>query len=412
MRHPRPIDVVAWTCRSMVCGALVSLGLLVPRKLAGQGAAEVAAPPSAARLEQQATALRRAGHADVSMAAYRRALAHDPQWQEGWWYLGTLSYDANQFGAAVAAFRRLTELNPKLGPAWALLGLSEFELHDFKRALPDLNRGCDLGLHARPDLENVASYHLALLLNLEGDPDAARSVLDALVVRGVRSEDVQMALGLTLLRVPLLPSQVSPSKDALIHAAGHIGQLMALGEKERADSGFREFLTQFPGTPFAHYAYGAFLDSQGRGQEAIQQFKQELRITPDSAAPYLEWAHLEWHLGHPEKAMALAKNAVRLAPQSFVAHYLLGGTLLALGQTAASIPVLEEARRLAPYSPEVRYSLGQAYTKAGRTAEAKREQAAFLRLRARMQKLRVRHPQNGINLGFGVESAASPGPPS
>jgi len=338
-------------------------------------------PPAFQDLARRAATARDAGDIPAAIKLYQKAVRLNPVWQEGWWYLGSLQYDSSQYAQAATDLRRLTSLNPKMSAAWALLGLSEFESHDLSQAFTHLQRARALG--NAPELANVADYHLALLFNVRGEFEVARSLLSKLVLQNVNSEDVQVGLGLSLLRVPLLPAQLDPSKDALIHDAGTIGGFLALKEYERADPGFRDLLKKYPGTPFAHYAYGAMLAARGREEAAEAQFQEETTITPESGLAYMEWAFLEFHAQHYATALPLAQSAVRLAPNSSMAHYLVGSILLAQGKTTASIPQLETARRLAPASPEVRYSLARAYAKAGRGEESRHEQAEFARLQSK-----------------------------
>jgi tetratricopeptide (TPR) repeat protein len=340
-------------------------------------------PPAFQDLARQAATVRDAGEIPAAIKLYEKAVRLHPSWQEGWWYLGSLEYDSSEYAQAATALRRLTSLNLKMSAAWALLGLSEFETHDLSPAFTHLQRARTLG--NTPELANVTDYHLALLFNLRGEFEKARFLLSKLVLRDVNSEDLQIGLGLSLLRVPLLPAQLDPSKDALIHDAGTIAGFLALREGERADIAFRDLLKKYPSTPFAHYAYGAMLAGRGQEEAAEAQFQEESTITPESGLAYLEWAFLEFHAQRYATALPLAQNAVRLAPDSSMGHYLLGSILLGEGEIAASIPQLETARRLAPASPEVRYSLARAYAKAGRSEESRREQAEFTRLQSKAE---------------------------
>jgi len=334
----------------------------------------------------QAESAREKGDIPASLRLYRRALLEKPGWQQGWWYYGSLLYDSNRYAQAATALRRLVRLNPKLGGAWALLGLSEFETRDFESALKHLRKAKDSGVGDTGSLENVADYHLAILLNTHGEFERSRSLLSSLLLRGVNSEDLQVGLGMGLLRVPLLPSQLEPAKDALVHDAGNIAAFMAKKQWDQADAGFRQLLAKYPGTHFAHYAYGAMLATRGQEDLAKAQFREENVITPDSAVPYMEWAFLESKAGKFQDALPLAQKAVELSSNSFVAHYLFGEALLATGGVSESVTQLELARRLAPDSPEIRYSLSRAYTKAGERDKARREQTEFTKLQANSQR--------------------------
>ena len=334
---------------------------------------------------QRAEEARERGDVAGAVRLYHAGLVLKPGWQEGWWYYGSLLYDNNQYAEAVRALRRLTALNARLGGAWALLGLSEFEIRDYGRALAHLQRGRDLGYGDAASLADVADYHLAILLNAHGDCDRARWLLASLLLRGVNSENVQVGLGLSLLRVPVLPSQLDPSKDALVHDAGNTAARVARKQYEQADAGFRQLIAKYPSTHFVHYAYGAMLASRGQEEAAKEEFRAETAVTPDSALPYMEWAFVESKASNYKDALPLALKAVELSPNSFLAHYLLGNALFATGRIRRSVVQLERACRLAPESPEVRYSLGRAYAKAGNAQLARREQAMFMQLQAARQ---------------------------
>jgi tetratricopeptide (TPR) repeat protein len=329
-------------------------------------------------LQKKADAARESGDTQASLKLYERALSRAPSWQEGWWYYGSLLYDGDQYPGAVTAFHKLVQLNPKLGNAWAMLGLSEFETHSYDKSLSDLQTAERLG--AGDSLQNIADYHLALLLNAHGDSDGALLLLSSLYLKGVRSEDLQVALGLALLRVPIFPSQLDPSRDALIHDAGSLAALMASKETEKADISFRAMLAQYPKVQFLHYAYGGLLASQGHDAEAEAQFKAETELNPDSALAYLEWSFVCMKAKDYPEAIRLSRLAAQISPESFLAHYILGNSLLSSGDAAAARPELETAKELAPNAPDIRYSLSRTYARLGDSALAKQEQEQFLAL--------------------------------
>ena len=107
-------------------------------------------------LAAKAEAARDAGDAGNAIRYYQAALQLRPQWEEGWWYLGTVLYDSDRFGDAVAPFQHVTQLDPKLGPAWAFLGLCEFELGQYPESLEHLQRAQTLGFAENPELRKVA----------------------------------------------------------------------------------------------------------------------------------------------------------------------------------------------------------------------------------------------------------------
>jgi len=337
-------------------------------------------------LAKRADAARQADHPQEAIELYRQAVKFNPQWSEGWFYLGTLYYDANQYADAVPAFRRTVELTPSLGPSWAMLGLSEFEAGEYKNSLIHLQKSRTLGLAGNQELTNVTRYHEALLLNAVGEFELATELLTSLLSQGMESIDVKIALGIATLRLPLLPGQLDPSKDAIVHAVGEVAADVALNNLDQALAAYRQLLQDFPNTPFLHYAYGNTLISLSRFDEAEQQFREEMKISPGSALPYMYLAFVQLRTKKFQDALLNSQAAVRLAPNAFPAHYLLGRATLELGKTSEAIQELETARRLAPYSPEVRYNLARAYARAHRNDEAARERKEFARLSALMER--------------------------
>jgi predicted Zn-dependent protease len=350
------------------------------------------ASPEFQRIANQAAQAREGNRAQQAVELYRKALKLDPRWNEGWWYLGTLYYDGSLYPAGVGAFHNLATLSPEYGPGWAMLGLCEFETGDYKNSFIHLQMGRVKGLGDNRDLIHVVRYHQALIDILGGNFEDANRLLSSLVTENVLSNDVKLAMGLDLLHVALLPSQVDPSKDALVSAAGNIGELEALNDFDEAKKDFEQLARDYPSTPFVHYSYGEMLAELSQYQEAEQELLEEIKINPDSSMPYMQLAYVYIRLSRFNDALPLARKAVQLVPQSFAAHYLVGRALLETGQVSESIQELTAAKRLGPHSPEVRYSLARALARAKRTREAAQEQAEFERLNALVERAQKKSP--------------------
>ena len=321
-------------------------------------------------LSRQANAARVAGNAGEAIRYYEDALKIRPEWPEGWWYLGTLYADAGRFADAIPIFRKLTEANPKLGPAWASLGLAEFELKDYQNSLVHLQQAQELGFAEVPYLENVATYHLALLLNLNGEFEDAFSLLAAKFGKEALAQQTRVALAMSLLRIPLLPDQLDPSKDALIADAGETAELLVTASFDQAFQAFQQMLKNYPNTPFLHYAYGSALDFRSRYDEADVQLREETRLTPHSALPYMRLAAIALKTHRPADALAPAERAIQLAPQSAMAHKILAKALTELGKTEAAAQETATAEKLEPEKPEVESEVAAAYVQSFPSVES------------------------------------------
>jgi tetratricopeptide (TPR) repeat protein len=313
-------------------------------------------------LARRASNARVEGNSSEAIRYYETALKIRPDWPEGWWYLGTLYADAGRFTDAIPVFRKLTDANPKLGPAWASLGLSEFELKDYQNSLIHLQQAQELGFAEVPYMEKPAAYHLALLLNLNGEFEDAFGVLSSEFGKEALAQQTRVALGMSLLRIQLLPEQLDPGKDALISEAGEAAERLVSSNLEQAFQTFRQMLQDYPNTPYLHYAYGSALDFSSRYGEAEAQLREETRVTPNSALPYMRLAAIALKTHRPADVQPLAQRAVELAPQSNTAHRILAKALTELNKTEAAAQETAAAERLDPEKTDVDSKVAAAYT--------------------------------------------------
>ena len=112
-----------------------------------------------------------AGHAAEAVRLFRRAVALRPGWAEGWWFIGTTSFDAGKFTVAKDAFQHFVSVEHKQpGPGFGMLGLCEFQLHHYKLSLNALERGRVLGLGQNWDFTQTVLYHAGILYTFFGEP--------------------------------------------------------------------------------------------------------------------------------------------------------------------------------------------------------------------------------------------------
>jgi tetratricopeptide (TPR) repeat protein len=333
------------------------------------------------QLAQQAAAARDAGRIDDALALYRRAIALQPDWAEGWWNLGTLQYDRSAFAPARDAFSYLLKLQPDAAPAWALRGLCEFEQKDYRTSLDDLQHALRLGLDKTPPLSKVTRYHAASLLTRAAQFQNALQLFAQLAVQGADDRDTILGTGLAGLRIPLLfPSEVPAAQEELVYRVGHAINAGALRHEVEARKEFEALIAANPRAPELHNLLGQLLLTSDP-DAAIEQWKQELTISANHTPAKLQLAFEYLKRGDAASGLPYARESVALEPDSFVAHNALGRLLVASGKLEEGIAELEQAKKLAPDSPDTRIELASAYAKAGRSQDAARERAEFLRLK-------------------------------
>ena len=334
------------------------------------------------KLEAEAAAAREADKVDEALALYRKALGLKPQWAEGWWYLGTLLYDRDNYGEAAEAFKQAAQIQQKAGAPWAMLGLCEFQLARYDDALAHLAQGRQLGLGDNTELIRVMRFHEGVISILKGNFEVAQERLASLSFEGLKSEDLIIALGLASLRIGMKPKQVDikyPDYD-LVRRAGLAEHFSAQKNLSDAQREFDMLLRDHGKVANVQYAYGRFMMTNRDDELALAAFQREIQNWPKHTLARCQIANIKLRNKDIEGGLPYAEEAVKMAPRLPLGHYLLGRLLLEAGQSERAIRELETAAEMVPSEPKIFFALARAYTKANRKQDAQRARETFTRL--------------------------------
>lgn len=325
--------------------------------------------------------MRKENKVDEAIAVYKRGVALKPSWDEGWWFLGTLYYDLDQYPSGRDAFRHLTLIKPESAAGWAMLGLCEFQTREYANSLKHLGRSIHIGVEGEQNISDVVHYHFALLLTRGGDFEQAMKVLSLFAQRNLDQPDYIEALGIAALRKPLLPTELPPAERETVLDVGRAmydatGLRTALAAKE-----LKAAVEKYPTLPNLHYVYGSFLLFSDV-EAGLTELKKELELSPAHVPALVTLASEYLKVQDYKTALPYAEKAVVANPASFPAHAVLGRVLFEGGSDKErGLKEMETARNLQPASPQVHAALANAYAKLGRKEEAAKEREAFLRER-------------------------------
>ena len=360
--------------RAVIAAVLIAVMMSV----AAPTRSQTAPKPAFAEIEKQAMEARESKRFEDAVALYREGLKLKPAWDEGTWYLGTSLYGLKRYAEARDAFRHLAISQPNNAQAWALAGMCEFELKNYPRALEYLLRAEKLDFGDNKELAYLVRFRSALLLNRAGDSRQALERLMVISAEGTYPEVIE-ALGLSLLRAPLLPSEIPDQDRDLYRRAGEAMSAYVAHDTETATRLFDELVAVYPDRPNVHYARGAFL-MEIAPDKALEEFLREVDLNPSNKNALLQISILYLKQGAPEKALPYARRAVKEDANVPAAHRVLGESLLQSGETAGAIQELETAVRLEPDFPQAHFLLAQGYGRVGKKALADKEMAEFQRL--------------------------------
>jgi tetratricopeptide (TPR) repeat protein len=324
-----------------------------------------------------ASSARDQGDIPRAIGLYQQAVQLDPKWSEGWWYIGSMQYRANNYAPARIALTHYIDLTPSAGPAFALRGLCEFEEEEYPESLQDLQHGIALGAANQPRNAGIILYHEAILLTKMGNFEQALSRYTEMVKHGNVNQDVLVAIGLAGLRLPMFPKDVEPSQMETVSTVGQAAAVFMGGDQSAADHAFRSLFDRYPTVPNLHLLYGYLLFAVD-SDKAVDQFKQELAVFPKSAMTH---SMLAWSFGLREDytlSLPQAQEAAEEDPNLLLAQLVLGRALMETGDISGGVQHLLTVLAADPQNLDAHLALAKAYSKLGKREDARRERLQCL----------------------------------
>jgi tetratricopeptide (TPR) repeat protein len=327
-----------------------------------------------------------ANHDDQAARLFAEAVKLRPDWAEGWWAIGMIDYQHDQFPQCQDALTRMVALDASAAPGWALLGLCEFATQQYDPAFQHLKKAHMLVPVTQPggQLLDVANYHLALLLTRQGAFEVAQEVFVRVALKVRNNPDMMFASGVASLRMPILPSEVPADQREVVTMAGRAFWDLAIETPEKAEASFKALIAAYPKFPNVHYFYGTFLGAHHPEQSA-SEYLAELRISPDSVPARVQLALRYIVERKAADALKYAREAVGLSPDSVGAQLALAEALRAGGDDDHALAAYLAAERLDPVSPKIRLYLANTYRALGRAEDMRREQDEYRRLKTEQQ---------------------------
>ncbi len=334
--------------------------------------------PDFGPLAKQADAARIAKKPEAANL-YRRALALNASWKEGWWSLGSIYYEQNNYSQCGEAFEKAAALDPKAAAPWTMAGLCEFGAKRFDTAFEHLKKGQELGVPIE-SIDSAGKLQFTKLLVKRADFEQAMALLITIAQSGKTGAAYLNVAGLAALWRPIFPEEIAPAEREVVLLAGKAFWDIGMRHAADARQSFELLLSKYPSAPGVNYFHGTF-ELSDNPDRAIADFEKELKISPQHAGALLALSAEYLRRGEPEKGVGYARKAAEFYPDSYAPHAMLGRLLAESGDLDNALKELETARRLGPEQPETRIALASLYAKLGREADAARERREFLRLK-------------------------------
>ncbi len=115
---------------------------------------------------------------------------------------------------------------------------------------------------------------------------------------------------------------------------------------EDAVNAYRQAIRLKPDFAKAYFNLGLLYAELRRYEEAIEAYRQTIRLTPDNADAHSNLGMLYGGTNRPNEAKATLKEAIKLAPDSAAAHYNLGLVYIQYGDISAACEQQQRLLRL------------------------------------------------------------------
>lgn len=353
---------------SLLFCLIVSAGIL-----AAQAGPNQAGPEIQSLLVQGSQALDRGDNA-AAEAAFRRALASEPQSIEILNDLAIALARQNKEAEAIATYRQALKIKPGDAITSRNLAIAYFKAQRYEEALPLLEDFAK----ATPTFQSTELTGLTLFA-LDRYSEAAQylerasqfqpadlQTLDLLEKAYFKAREYRKVADVFARIMAVAPDS----------ASAHATMGMALddmGREDEAEAEYEAAKRADPNYMGAHSGLGTIYWRQGKFDQAITEFKAELsRYPTDPVSNYL-LADILQRQNQTDQAVSYLRAAIAANPKYKEALFLLGKCELTLGRAKEAIGPLEKAVAVDASYYQAHYVLARAFEQVGNTEAATRE---------------------------------------
>jgi tetratricopeptide (TPR) repeat protein len=360
------------------CIGLFMFGLSVAR-IAGQDLVE--------RYAQEGQAALATGHYADAEKAFEKLRQLEPGMAEVHANLGLIYFEERKFEKAIPALRQALKLKPALSKSDNLLAMSLSEVGQYDQAAPGLEK-C---LRGSTDREIRRMCGLELERAYTGLRRDGKAVEVAMELNRLYPDDPEILYqagkvygNFAFLTMEKL-AQVAPSSvwRHLAAAEAHESQ----GSYSQAIEEYREVLRLEPDRPAIHYRIGRSLMGrfwQRQSQEdlaaAEKEFAEELRLHPDNANAAYELGEMRRKSKQNEEAQKYFEQAIQHYPDFAEAQLGLAAVLLEKNQPEQALPHAQRAVAVDPENEVCWFRLAKIQRSLGNIAEQEKALAEYRRL--------------------------------
>jgi Ca-activated chloride channel family protein len=155
---------------------------------------------------------------------------------------------------------------------------------------------------------------------------------------------------------PVASGKAQEQKEAVLYNKQGL-ELYKSGKFEEAVQAFKQAIKLKPDYDEAHLNLGDAYAQQQQYSKAIEEYKQALRYKPDLLMAYNNMGTAHYRLGEHKRAIAAYEAALRLDPKRALTHFNIGAARLAGGDKQGAIAQYQALKAIDPSLAEKLYLL-------------------------------------------------------
>ncbi len=266
---------------------------------------------------RHAAQLLREGKRAAAHAVIARVVQTHPASADAHWFMSGLQFEAGNLDEALKSLRKTLMLDSSRAPAHGLHGEIMLRLGRLDEAEQSFRQALALRHDHLP-----AALNLGYLLLQRQRPHEALALVDGYIKKGVRTPELLMLKGQTLMALGDSEAaartfegllRLSPSN--LHGQIGHAAALVECGDLRRAEQVSRAALAHGNAPPEAHFVLARALIAQNRLNEAVEELRIAVRARPDYITAHVNLGELLWmNTGDIDLATAEIDAALRKRP--------------------------------------------------------------------------------------------------
>jgi tetratricopeptide (TPR) repeat protein len=326
---------------------------------------------------------------DLAVQEFRSLVALEPNNADAQGNLGVLLFFQRAYLDAIPPLRTALKLQPGLWKIQALLGMAEKRTADVTGALSDLEKAFpklkEQKIRVDTGMELIDIYSQA------GDLPKAVPVVSAL--RELDPTNLEIIYAAYRIYSDLLDEArlslivVGPGSARTHQMIAH--ELARQTHTDEAIQNYREALKINPNESGLHFELAEMLNSASQTEEAEKEYQAALQANPLDEKSECRLGDIAARRNDQDEAQKHYTRALQLQPDDPEANLGMAKILMSVSQPEKAEPLLKRAIQGDPTSALAHFRLATVYRQTGRIDEAKSELEAYQKYKDMKEKLRA-----------------------